>query len=422
MASVLFVLLFSMIRSCTQFTNLDSVVADSTVTPPTSWEQLEEQMKRLDPDKANRWKTFLEADQKPKVIEIVDDPKQPAASLSTTKTSLDELDDERAAFNSKLVQAWRHNFEQAAELPEGAEHRTMANKYAESGYRTSNLRKCKHVFIDFGSNIGDSLLKMIDSFFPKFDSGKYRVQRGQSRKRYHSLDITSGNIGPTFYDGHGGNPNKWILPKWVNSMIRDYNAQNKKQKNGKPEVFPEDYCFYGIEGNPHFTSMLREHEIQVMNMIPRPVRHAHFLTGHVGSGSDGPTTLYLDTKNVKQNFWGSSIIKSHIDVVQSEGDTGVPVMGITLTKLLEQTVLPGGHVMIKIDIEGGEYQLLEEAINSTILCKLIKDQGVRIDMLNEPHDAKIVGSAEPGIRWNAIQGEKMIKQCGVGYGWGGRQF
>ena len=78
--------------------------------------------------------------------------------------------------------------------------------------------------------------------------------------------------------------------------------------------------------------------------------------------------------------------------------------------------------MIKIDIEGGEYQLLEEVINSTILCKLTKEQDVRIDMLNEPHNAKIVGSAEPGNRWKAIQGETRIKQCGVGYGWGGRQF
>jgi hypothetical protein len=418
----LFVLLFALARFQTQFANLDSVVPDNAATPPTNWEQLEEHMKRLDPAKASRWKEFLKEDPKRNVIEIVDVSKQPAALSSATELSFDVLDDQRAQFNSRLVREWRHNFQQAAGLPDGDEHRARANKYAESGYRVSNLRKCKHVFIDFGSNIGDSLLKMIDSFFPEFDSGKYRVKEGQPRKRYHSLNITTGNIGPTFYDGYRGNPIKWILPKWVNSKISDYNTHNKKQNNGKPEVFPEDYCFYGIEGNPHFTSLLREHEIQVMNMIPRPVRHAHFLTGHVGCSIDGPTTLYLDTKNVKENFWGSSIIKSHIDVVQSEGDTAVPVMGITLTKLLEQTVLPGGHVMIKIDIEGGEYQLLEEAINSTILCKLIKEQDVRIDMLNEPHDAKIVGSAEPGNRWKAVQGEKMIKQCGVGYGWGGRQF
>lgn len=401
--------------------DLNSVSALITATTLTSWEQLEEQMKNLDPEKAERWRQFLEAEESGSKSAPMNEPKKQPATTTTTTKSLEELEEERVAINSKRVREWRSKFEVAAALPKGDDHRRETHKYTTNAYPVSNLRKCDHVFIDFGSNIGDSLLKLIDSFFPEFDSGYKIGRQAKSGKLHHSLNTTTGNVGPSYYDGYSGNPAKWILPKWVKQNIERYNA-DKKKNNNKDEVYPEDYCFYGIEGNPHFTSLLRSEEIQVMNMVPRPVRHMHFLTDHVGAGVDGPTTLYLDTINTNENFWGSSVIQSHIDVVASGGNTGVPVMGITLTKLLEQVVLPGGHVMIKIDIEGGEYQLLEEAINSNILCKLTQEQDVQVDMLNEPHDAKIVGSEEPGKRWKAIQGDQKIEKCGVGYSSGDREF
>eukprot|EP00548_Thalassiothrix_antarctica_P003319 CAMPEP_0194134124 /NCGR_PEP_ID=MMETSP0152-20130528/4190_1 /TAXON_ID=1049557 /ORGANISM="Thalassiothrix antarctica, Strain L6-D1" /LENGTH=173 /DNA_ID=CAMNT_0038829689 /DNA_START=102 /DNA_END=619 /DNA_ORIENTATION=- len=156
-------------------------------------------------------------------------------------------------------------------------------------------------------------------------------------------------------------------------------------------------------------------------MSPRPVNHLHFLTEHVGTAIDGPTTLFLDTINVKQNFWGSSIIQSHSDVHKSSsGGKGnnnkVGVMGITLTKLLKQTVLSAGHVIIKIDIEGAEYQLLEEAVKSRIFCLLVKEMGVTVDIIGEFHWDETLGSKEPRNRWeNTIQGEEAIKNCVASY-------
>ena len=42
---------------------------------------------------------------------------------------------------------------------------------------------------------------------------------------------------------------------------------------------------------------------KVMSMRPRPVRYVHFLTETVGTNRDGPTKLFLDTVNPKENFW-----------------------------------------------------------------------------------------------------------------------
>jgi hypothetical protein len=78
-------------------------------------------------------------------------------------------------------------------------------------------------------------------------------------------------------------------------------------------------------------------------------------------------------------------------------------MGIRLTRLLKAIALlskkknGGGHVMIKIYIEGGEYKLVEEPIPTKVLCKL---------MLR--HNAKTLGSKEPGKRWKHIKGEQTL--------------
>ena len=93
---------------------------------------------------------------------------------------------------------------------------------------------------------------------------------------------------------------------------------------------------------------------------------------------------------------------------------------IALTTLLRKTVSPQGHhVMLKIDIEGGEYQLLEEAVNSTILCEL-RDQGVTADMALEGHSDTALGSAEPCLYfYEVLHREHKIKECGVNIKKGG---
>lgn len=304
-----------------------------------------------------------------------------------------EEENDRAALNSARVRAWRH--EMVAKMED--------KKMLPEVFASSSVKKCKHVFLDFGSNVGDALHKMVDSFLPPV------IVDGKERQ--YVFNTTTGDIGPEYY-GFNGFKHMWVLPQFIKEKITSYNAQSNKDP-----VYPEDYCFYGIEGNPFFTPMLREQEILTLNMNPRPVQHVHFLTEHVGTAVDGPTTLFLDTSNAQQNYWGSSILDSHVDVARGGREkVGANVMGITLTTLLERTALAGGHVMIKIDIEGAEYQLLEEAVKSNIFCKLVKEQGVQIDILNEFHGDSTIGSEEPRKRWEeVVKGEEKILNCGVDY-------
>jgi hypothetical protein len=298
-----------------------------------------------------------------------------------------DLEDARENSNSARIQSLRNQMEAKEKIVPGR-------------FTTSPMRKCKHVFLDFGSNVGDALHKVIDSFLPPITV--------DGEERQYVFNTTTGEIGPDYY-GKNSLKHMWVVPEFVKDKITAYNAQSNQDP-----VYPEDYCFYGIEGNPYFTPMLKEQEIAMLYMEPRPIKHAHFLTEHVGAAVDGPTTLFLDTENAKANYWGSSLLDSHIDVKKS-GKVGVNVMGITLTSLLEQVALPGGHVMIKIDIEGAEYQLLEEAVKSNIFCKLVKEQGVQISILGEFHTDGVIGSEEPRKRWEDIKGEQAILNCGVDY-------
>mmetsp|Transcript_18565 Transcript_18565/g.28069 ORF Transcript_18565/g.28069 Transcript_18565/m.28069 type:complete len:368 (-) Transcript_18565:63-1166(-) len=290
--------------------------------------------------------------------------------------------------NSEQVQAWRKSMEQTDTISKKAQ------------IAVTHLRKCQHVMIDLGSNIGDAVHKFIDSFLPPTGVNK----AGEPFQYF--FNTTTGGVGPDSYDHK---PYLYVLPKWVKEKINEYNSKSRR----KP-VYPEDYCFFGVEGNPYFKPILQEMEINIQHMIPRPLKHLHFLTEHVCSAVDGPSEFYLDTTNKHQNFWGSSILKSHIDVNKGEL-TKIEVMGISLSSLLEQTVSAGGHVMIKIDIEGAEYELLTEAINSNIFCKLVNDKDVTVDILSEFHHDSTIGSDQPRKKWEAFKGEESIKGCGVDY-------
>jgi hypothetical protein len=248
------------------------------------------------------------------------------------------------------------------------------------------IEPCKFTFLDFGANVGDSLGKLIDTGIdsclekeivaPRFDivhSGTIR----QVRPR-------------------GARINK--LTRWARQVMDATSAQISRQND---PLQPEDYCYYGVEGNPVFTKRLKSLEEGIMRTDPRPVRSAHFFTETIGAGEDGTSVLYLDTINNRENFWGSSIYASHWDVkasaekqqatfgkIESEVVKPIeaPVTAVTLTTLLPQVALKkaGSHVIIKCDIEGAEYLLFNEAFDSGILCDYV-DAAVRLDILIETH-------------------------------------
>jgi hypothetical protein len=190
----------------------------------------------------------------------------------------------------------------------------------------------------------------------------------------------------------------------------------------------EDYCYVGVEGNPVFTLRLKQMEARVKGTILQPTKAAHFYTETVAAGVDGPTFLYLDQHNIKENFWGSSILSTHIDakrefVQQGNRTIKAPVMGLTLTTLLKRSVekTKGAHVIMKIDIEGGEYPVMNEAIGT--LCDYTK-AGVRVDLILETHGEYVLGGENADMTLFFNETQQRLKDCKINTGdlsaWGGQ--
>jgi Methyltransferase FkbM domain len=261
------------------------------------------------------------------------------------------------------------------------------------------IQRCKNVVIDLGANIGDTFGHVIDSGMISCDRtgdlGAYTLQSHFNVVRKQFESVTK-----------------------VNAFTTHIQQLMTKVK---PDQGPEDYCYYGIEGNPYFTERLQKLEDSVMAINPRPVQHAHFFTESVGSGEDGMTKLYLDTVNVHRNFWGSSILKDHPDVIQSAKGKDVeslaaPVMGYTLGTLMRMTLKAldpkaseqdkkGSHFILKMDIEGGEYPLIREAIVNGTLCEFVA-LGNNVDTIIEYHDPD----------FDTKEMMDALKNCGVNMG------
>jgi hypothetical protein len=141
------------------------------------------------------------------------------------------------------------------------------------------------------------------------------------------------------------------------------------------------------------------------------------------------TKLYLDTINEKQNFWGSSIFKGHQDVQKSAlakntsvEMTATDVMGYTIGTLMRQTLLAfdpaatredkqGGHFILKVDIEGGEFPLLEQVAKEGTLCEYVK-MGNQVDFLSiEFHPQHVTGKL-PAFG-NMEEHRRKLEGCGV---------
>ena len=247
----------------------------------------------------------------------------------------------------------------------------------------SGFRRCKNVVIDFGANVGDTMGHVMDTGLPGCD---------------RSADLKKG-IKPAHFNLNDRSIDHSPWNRITDSLMR-------MMKSRGADIGPEDYCYYGVEGNPVFTDRLRSLEDWAMAIEPRPLEHLHFFTESIGSGKDGPAKLYLDTVNKKENFWGSSVYKTHQDVVKSgEKNDNEPVaadvMGYTITTLMKKTLkafnesLPesergGGHLLLKVDIEGGEYDLLFEIHKSGLLCEFVK-LGNTADLMIEFHSGRVTG-------------------------------
>jgi len=146
---------------------------------------------------------------------------------------------------------------------------------------------CRNVFIDLGTNIGDSIGYFVDSALDVCTAQwldvlpKTRMDNNFPRPH---LDVSTREIR---HEGVGGNP----LYGMIQSHLR----------SSDPPISANSFCVYGMEGNPEFTDRLQKLENHVMGAQPRPIQHLHIHTESVVTAIDGPTKLYLDKTSVENN-------------------------------------------------------------------------------------------------------------------------
>lgn len=100
------------------------------------------------------------------------------------------------------------------------------------------------------------------------------------------------------------------------------------------------------------------------------------------------------------------------------------VQGISLSTLIKSTLLPykpdatpeeskGGLLIIKMDVEGAEYQVLKEIAASGVLCDYIQ-RGNRVVMIVEFHDMSITDPEErQREQAGADTAQATLNSCGV---------
>merc|ERR1719446_504955 len=83
----------------------------------------------------------------------------------------------------------------------------------------------------------------------------------------------------------------------------------------------------------------------------------HAASSHAAYMCEAQTTFYLDTTSVEHNYWGSSMSANHDDVKKS-GKQAVTVPTVNIMKLLYETATPQDYVILKMDIEGAEWDIM----------------------------------------------------------------
>uniref|UniRef100_A0A7S1X8Z1 Methyltransferase FkbM domain-containing protein n=1 Tax=Compsopogon caeruleus TaxID=31354 RepID=A0A7S1X8Z1_9RHOD len=185
----------------------------------------------------------------------------------------------------------------------------------------SNTR-CTKVFLDLGSNIGDA----IEMFM--------------------------------YPEGLDGKP--WG-PQIANSpLVAAIQGHGWEAK---------DFCIFGFEGNPVHTKTLQS----IVSRHRRNAKRLEVFTETLVSTEDGSATLYTDG-NEEKAFWGASMLLGHRGVDQGKKG-GVRVRSINFRNFIKRLVAEGTEgsrpplIVIKMDIEGAEYQILPYLNETGSLCR-----------------------------------------------------
>lgn len=142
--------------------------------------------------------------------------------------------------------------------------------------------------------------------------------------------------------------------------FRAFLGQSRKwQFNFNTAPFQPQDCFvYLMDPNPKYQSALKD----ITALLPTGrVMHVPGTAGYMCDLDDG--TFYLDVNSPQG--WGSSLDPEHESVKDTAAKSNVHVSLMNIMRLLEENTIPSDTVVVKLDIEGAEWDVLPCLANSS---------------------------------------------------------
>jgi FkbM family methyltransferase len=167
-------------------------------------------------------------------------------------------------------------------------------------------------------------------------------------RRHAFFDLGTNNGDSVMYFFKSGH--KIAEQKDEGNMVRNYGSKDGRK-----------WDVYIVEANPFFNKSLEE-----VKQFCESQGHQVFLFTQTAAWiKNEKLTFYLDTVNPDKNYWGSSLIKD-VPNAEKSNFTNVQVDGIDVAQLLKR-YSPDDEVVMKMDIEGSEFQMIEHLINQQAL-------------------------------------------------------
>jgi FkbM family methyltransferase len=169
----------------------------------------------------------------------------------------------------------------------------------------------------------------------------------KSNPRYIFIDLGA-NKGDSVYNFIG-----------VEKRANGGDLYYKKTLNIKDDI---EWTIYAFEPNKFFNKQLDE-----MKLKSEELGHSLFLFKETAASTfDGKCDFYIDTHNSNKNFVGSSLNKNHKDVILSNA-TATIINCVDFGKFLKENFRMDDLVIVKMDIEGTEYDILIDLIKKEAL-------------------------------------------------------
>eukprot|EP00929_Paragymnodinium_shiwhaense_P050888 TRINITY_DN2561_c0_g3_i1.p1 TRINITY_DN2561_c0_g3~~TRINITY_DN2561_c0_g3_i1.p1 ORF type:complete len:293 (+),score=88.77 TRINITY_DN2561_c0_g3_i1:75-953(+) len=150
-------------------------------------------------------------------------------------------------------------------------------------------------------------------------------------------------------------PSTRTVPKcvFIDLGAANGNTYQKFMSNGYGPIAncpSGDYEAFLVEANPRF-------QAELATIQQNSGGKVHSLASTAAYDCEAQTSFYLDTTSVANNYWGSSMSDSHPDTKKS-GLQKVTVPTININRLVYENTIPGDWVLLKVDIEGSEWDVV----------------------------------------------------------------